>query len=122
LYYLHSNDTVDYNGDGVINDAIWDHKDSGDKHATVEDVYYHLTEFYSTEGKYYDLNNNGIIEIESGEGDRNGDGVVDGNDNTYTEKQNYFWFVKDAEGNFSVVRGDRQGDRILRRRKKQSFF
>lgn len=109
MYYLHSSDTVDYNGDGVINVSIWDHKDSGDKKATVEDVYYHLTEFYQTEGKYYDLNKNGIIEIELGEGDRNGDGKVDANDNTYTEESNHFWFVKDAEGNFSVVRGDRYG-------------
>ena len=110
---MHCSDTVDYNGDGVINYSIWDHPDSGDKKATVEDVYYHLTEYYSTEGKYYDLNENGVIEIDLGEGDRNHDGVVDGNDNTYTETQNYFWFVKDAEGNFSVVRGDRFGKTLV---------
>ena len=50
---MHSDDTVDYNGDGVINSPIWDHPDSGDKKATVEDVYYHLTEYYDTEGKYF---------------------------------------------------------------------
>ena len=110
---MHSDDTVDYNGDGVINSPIWDHPDSGDKKATVEDVYYHLTEYYDTEGKYYDLNKNGVIEIDLGEGDRNGDGYVNSNDNTYSEKQTYYWFVKDAEGNFSVVRGDRYGRQLV---------
>ncbi len=113
MYYLHSGDDVDYNGDGVINVSIWDHPLSGDKRATVEDVYYHLTEYYSTEGKFYDLNKNGVIEIDLGEGDRNGDGYVDSADNTYTELNNYYWFVKDAEGNFSVVRGDRYGKTLV---------
>lgn len=106
---MHSNDTVDRNGDGYINETVWDYGASLDNRTTVDDLVNYLQDNIDKEGAVYDINGNGIIEPDLGEGDRNGDGVVDVNDCLYTEKYSYYWFVKNSDGTFSAVLGDRYG-------------